>query len=177
MKHSKSVSLDGTKCYSEVSDTSFVSFTRNWCKIELCQLSDSDCSTSLAATCRPDCISFIDRFIYSAPLFSSEHLAPSIVRYLERQDRHSQFCSKMEGWREEVDVFHSTTDASTDINGSFPSLYQKRQTTRRKPAPVPPFPPQIQHGLTRARNRAAAMESQRLTAWAMARPESILLIN
>jgi hypothetical protein len=37
-------------------------------------------------------------------------------------------------------------------------------TMRRKPAPVPLFPPQILHELTRARTRAAAVGSQRLTA-------------
>jgi hypothetical protein len=44
------------------------------------------------------------------------------------------------------------------------------QSTRRKPAPVPLCPPQIPHGLTWDRTRAAAVGSQRLTAWAMARP-------
>jgi hypothetical protein len=44
------------------------------------------------------------------------------------------------------------------------------RSTRRKPAPVPLYPPQIPHDLTRARTRAAEFGSQRLTAWAMARP-------
>jgi hypothetical protein len=35
--------------------------------------------------------------------------------------------------------------------------------TRRKPAPVPLCPPQIPPDLTRARTRAAAVGSQRLT--------------
>jgi hypothetical protein len=39
-----------------------------------------------------------------------------------------------------------------------------------KPATVPLCPPQIPHDLTRARIRATAVGSQRLTAWAMARP-------
>jgi hypothetical protein len=43
------------------------------------------------------------------------------------------------------------------------------QSTRRKPAAVPLCPPQIPHDLTWDRTRAAAMGSQRLTAWAMAR--------
>jgi hypothetical protein len=43
-------------------------------------------------------------------------------------------------------------------------------STRREPAPVPLCPPQIPDDLTRARNQAAAVRSQRLTAWAMARP-------
>jgi hypothetical protein len=44
------------------------------------------------------------------------------------------------------------------------------RSTRRKPAPVPLFPPQILHDLAWARTRAAAVGSRRLTAWAMARP-------
>jgi hypothetical protein len=44
------------------------------------------------------------------------------------------------------------------------------RSTRRKPAPVPLCPPQIPHYLTRARIRAAAVGSQRLTARSMARP-------
>jgi hypothetical protein len=39
-----------------------------------------------------------------------------------------------------------------------------------KPAPVSLCPPQIPHGLTRARNRASAVRGGLLTAWAMARP-------
>jgi hypothetical protein len=38
------------------------------------------------------------------------------------------------------------------------------RSTRRKPAPAPLCPPQIPHDQTRARTRAAAVESQRLTA-------------
>jgi hypothetical protein len=44
------------------------------------------------------------------------------------------------------------------------------RSTRRKPAPAPLCPPQIPHDQTRARTQAAAVGSQRLTAWAMARP-------
>jgi hypothetical protein len=44
------------------------------------------------------------------------------------------------------------------------------QSTRRKPAPAPFCSPQIPLDQTRARTRAAAVGSQRLTAWAMARP-------
>jgi hypothetical protein len=43
------------------------------------------------------------------------------------------------------------------------------RSTRRKPAPVSFCPPEIPHDLTRARTRATAVGSQRLTAWAMAR--------
>jgi hypothetical protein len=38
------------------------------------------------------------------------------------------------------------------------------RSTRRKPAPVPLYPPQIPHDLTWDRTRAAAVGSQRLTA-------------
>jgi hypothetical protein len=38
------------------------------------------------------------------------------------------------------------------------------------PVPVPLCPPQIPHGLTRARSRASAVRGRRLTTWAMARP-------
>jgi hypothetical protein len=44
------------------------------------------------------------------------------------------------------------------------------RSTRRKPARVPLCPPQILHDLTWNRTRAAAVGSQWLTAWAMARP-------
>jgi hypothetical protein len=37
------------------------------------------------------------------------------------------------------------------------------RSTRRKPAPMPLCPPQIPHGLTRARTRATAVGSQRVT--------------
>jgi hypothetical protein len=44
---------------------------------------------------------------------------------------------------------------------------RENRSTRRKPAPEPLCPPQIPLDHTRAR---AAVGSQRLTAWAMARP-------
>jgi hypothetical protein len=43
------------------------------------------------------------------------------------------------------------------------------RSTREKPVAVPLCPPQIPQYLTRARTRAAAVGSQWLTAWAMAR--------
>jgi hypothetical protein len=48
------------------------------------------------------------------------------------------------------------------------------RSTRRKPAPVPLCPPQIPHYLIWDRTRAAAVGSQRLTDWAMARPNFYL---
>jgi hypothetical protein len=44
------------------------------------------------------------------------------------------------------------------------------RSTWRNPAPVTLCPPQIPIDQTRARTQAAAVGSQRLTAWAMARP-------
>jgi hypothetical protein len=44
------------------------------------------------------------------------------------------------------------------------------RSTQRKPAPAPLCPSQLPHDQTRARTQAATVGSQRLTAWAMARP-------
>jgi hypothetical protein len=44
------------------------------------------------------------------------------------------------------------------------------RSTRRKPAPMLLYVPQIPHDLTRAWTRAAVVGSQRLTAWCVARP-------
>jgi hypothetical protein len=44
------------------------------------------------------------------------------------------------------------------------------RNTRRKPVPAPLCLPQIPFDQTRARTQAAAVRSQKLTAWAMARP-------
>jgi hypothetical protein len=51
---------------------------------------------------------------------------------------------------------------------------RRYRSTRSKPVLVPLCPPQIPHDLTRARNRAAAVGSQRLTGWAMAWPSRFL---
>jgi hypothetical protein len=48
---------------------------------------------------------------------------------------------------------------------------------RRKPAPVLFCPPQIKHDLTWAPTRATALGSRRLTAWAMAQPNSSVTCN
>jgi hypothetical protein len=47
----------------------------------------------------------------------------------------------------------------------------KTEELGEKPAPVLLCPPQIPHGLSRARTRASAMRGRRLTTWAMARPQ------
>jgi hypothetical protein len=48
------------------------------------------------------------------------------------------------------------------------------RSTRRKPAPAPLCPPQIPHDQTRALTQAAAVGSQWLTTWAMARPSVLV---
>jgi hypothetical protein len=48
---------------------------------------------------------------------------------------------------------------------------RRNRSTQRKRAPVPLCSPQIPHDLIRARTRATAMGSRRLTAWAMKRPK------
>jgi hypothetical protein len=48
---------------------------------------------------------------------------------------------------------------------------RRNRSTRRKPAPVPLYPPQTPHA-ARTRTRAAAVGSQRLTVLAMAQPSS-----
>jgi hypothetical protein len=57
-------------------------------------------------------------------------------------------------------------------DGEFGGMKIGREnwSTRRKPIPAPLCPPQIPLDQTRDRTRAAAVGSQRLTAWAMARP-------
>jgi hypothetical protein len=45
------------------------------------------------------------------------------------------------------------------------------RNTRRKPAPVPLYPPQILHDLTWAWTLAASVWKRRQIAWAKARPE------
>jgi hypothetical protein len=72
-------------------------------------------------------------------------------------------------------LFSVTYVANQNANdGEFGGMKIGRgnRSTRRKPAPAPLCPPQIPFGQTRDRTRAAAEGSQRLTAWAMARPTS-----
>jgi hypothetical protein len=53
----------------------------------------------------------------------------------------------------------------------------KTEVLGEEPVPVPLCPPQIPHGLTRDRTRTFAVGDRRLTAWAMARPNSALTYN
>jgi hypothetical protein len=50
-------------------------------------------------------------------------------------------------------------------------------TTQKNFSPAPLCPPQIAHNLNRARTRAAAVGSRRITAWAMAQPSYEVLNN
>jgi hypothetical protein len=49
-------------------------------------------------------------------------------------------------------------------------ISRRNRSTRRKSTTMPLCPPQIPHYLTWDRTPTAAVESRRLTAWAMARP-------
>jgi hypothetical protein len=61
--------------------------------------------------------------------------------------------------------------APGDYDGEIDGIIGKgNRSTRRKPAPVPLCPPQTPHAAW-TRTWAAAVGRQRLTAWAMARPE------
>jgi hypothetical protein len=52
-----------------------------------------------------------------------------------------------------------------DYDGEFGGMIVRgNRSTRRKPTPIPLCPPQIPHAFGRARTRAAAVGSQRLTA-------------
>jgi hypothetical protein len=63
--------------------------------------------------------------------------------------------------------------APGDYDGEIGGMIGRRnRSTRRKPVPVPLCPPQTAHA-ARTRTWAAAVGSQRLTAWATARPLSI----
>jgi hypothetical protein len=48
--------------------------------------------------------------------------------------------------------------------------WNETEVLGEKPVPVPLYPPQIPHELTRDRTRASPVGGRRLTAWAMARP-------
>jgi hypothetical protein len=64
---------------------------------------------------------------------------------------------------------HMIDDGDCGTLGGM-KIFRGNRSTRTKPIPVPLCPPQIPHDLTRAGTLAAAVGSQRLTAWAMARP-------
>jgi hypothetical protein len=55
-------------------------------------------------------------------------------------------------------------DGDCEASGGI-KIGRGNRSTRRKPAPAPLCPQQISHDQTRARTRAAAVVSQRLTTW------------
>jgi hypothetical protein len=69
-----------------------------------------------------------------------------------------------------------TVPAPGDYDGEFGGMKIGRgnRSTRWKPAPAPLCPPQIPLDQSRDRTRAAAVGSQQLTTWAMARPKILL---
>jgi hypothetical protein len=66
-------------------------------------------------------------------------------------------------------VWGGVQTGSTRHVSHFWPIGTENRSTRRKPAPAPLCPPQIPLDQTRARTRAAAVGSQRLISWAMAR--------
>jgi hypothetical protein len=56
-----------------------------------------------------------------------------------------------------------------DEYGAITGMIGRRNRRTRRSAPLLRFPPQIPHDLTRARTRATAVWSERLTAWATER--------
>jgi hypothetical protein len=65
---------------------------------------------------------------------------------------------------------HSPHDMSLESDCGMIYWQGKTEKLGEKPVPVPICPPQIPHGLTRARTRASAVRGRRLMTWAMARP-------
>jgi hypothetical protein len=61
---------------------------------------------------------------------------------------------------------------SLESDGGMMYWQGKTEELREKPVPVPLCPPQIPHGLTRARTRASTVRGQQLTTSALARPLS-----
>jgi hypothetical protein len=68
--------------------------------------------------------------------------------------------------------------APGDYDGQIGGMMIVRgnRSTRRRPAPVPLCSPQTPHA-ARTRTRAAAVGSQRLTAWATARPNGLVTVH
>jgi hypothetical protein len=101
------------------------------------------------------------------------------IQALRFQPYASYLCFLWVGWdwvhlvrRRLIGLWYQPRMTDDDECGAVGGMRIGRgsRSTRRKPAPVPFCPPQIPHDLTWARTRVAAVGSQRLTAWAMARP-------
>jgi hypothetical protein len=60
-------------------------------------------------------------------------------------------------------ITHSPHDMSLESHCGMIYLQGKTEELGEKPVPVPLCPPQILHGLTRARTRASAVTGRRLT--------------
>jgi hypothetical protein len=66
---------------------------------------------------------------------------------------------------------------SLESDGGIIYWQGKTEELGEKPIPLPLCPPQIPHGITRARTRASAVRGRRLTTWAMVRHASSLYSN
>jgi len=64
-------------------------------------------------------------------------------------------------------ITHSPDDMSLESDGGMIYWQGKTEKLGEKPVPVLLCPPQIRHGLTRARTRASVVRGRRLTAWVM----------
>jgi hypothetical protein len=67
-------------------------------------------------------------------------------------------------------AYYSSPDMSLERNGGMIDWQGKIEELGEKPVPVPLCPPQIPHGLPRARTPASAVRGRRLTTWDRARP-------
>jgi hypothetical protein len=76
------------------------------------------------------------------------------------------FFLEYSGIKSTTGLFHQTwMKMDDDERGAVGGMFVRRNlNTRRKPAPVQLYPPQIPHILKRARTRASAVESRRLSA-------------
>jgi hypothetical protein len=143
-----------------------------------------------STACYRDIFTVTDKVFYHIMLYSPDFLIRSFKKPQNTLTRHwaQLICTSL------VFIYFSFFGLGWDwvhlaLRSLFRLLYQPRmidddkcgavggmrtgsgnRSNRRKPAPVPLCPPYIAHDLTWTRTRAAAVESQQLTAWAMARP-------
>jgi hypothetical protein len=92
------------------------------------------------------------------------------------------YCNLCEGdtislwnWASNGSFVHPPDDIGIIWSSGGMILTTKNLRTRRKPVPVPLCPPQVPHGLTWARTRASAVRCRWQPAWAMARPQQVVL--
>jgi hypothetical protein len=97
-------------------------------------------------------------------LYQEENIF-EVLRVEEKESKLSPLGTSATNWH----VVPVPGDCEDGVFGGNEN-WQGNRSTRRKPAPAPLFSLQIPLDHTRAQTRAVAVGSQRLTAWAMARP-------